>query len=634
MAELTPIRRIERVPPWTVPNVNALAFDTPNGRLLVAGRRDLRALSLEDGREVMRSENEGSTALDRSYCISVGARRAAALVNEELIAWDTITGRIVSRAPVPGAAWLDSISDDGTRAAIASLDQVDPTTLVNRLFADRVRVSVIDVETGRLRVNLGVVNAATQRSTLLLRDGGVLLLERTGGLIEYDARGTIVRRHAALPPEAPQDDREPAPTLPAAFGAGDFTNSFTEIVPLAGDLVLCRSLSNTALRNRLTGARHLSLGSGLMESIIPTGDGRALLRRTNSPRPTEVRLDVFTGAVEPLAGYGVIGWTVCVEENGVIATAEYPGNIRLLRRGEPHTLSIPLDVIPSHPESVAISPDGSTVLVGCYDGSVRVLEGERIRALPGHVGQTGGAGFLEDGRMWTSSADHHRVWSRSGRVEIDEAFLGSSYGNPTTSPSGALLYGVRDASVTVRSSQTGRVIRDRVLGSMNLREGAGLLDDGTTFFSVSDQGVFRWNLETGERTAELPRAELEREPSWVTFNASPEPTGARVLLHSPMTMTMLWEPDTGRIRVVPKIRGASRARWFGNRILLLGAHEDDTSVLAPDCRIHVLDADTLERVDVLTGPEEPIRTFTSAGPFVCAIGEDRKIAIWRHGVAG
>lgn len=621
MPAQTPLRRFAGPGQWFVPNVTSLAFDAPNGRLLVGTSRGFRALDLESGSEAFRSEGPDRTTAGDDLRICAAANRVVALSEQELVTWDATSGRIASRATVAVLGRLDSISDDARLAVIsvAMPEAARPAALYPAIPS---RHLVVDVATGRVLRELPQTLGPTNRETIVDDDGSVLVCGRDGRLTEYDATGRIVRDYPPLPidvsPDEPFADEPPARIV-------------HDILPLAGNAVLIRS-GDSMVRDRVTGERLWEMGPSLLESILVSGDRKRIYRRTSHPQSMEVVHDALTGSQQLLSGYGVIEWNITAEHDGMIATADVSGNIRVHRPGTLRPLAIPLDRVASMPESIAISRDGETIVVGCYDCSVRILEEGRIKALPGHTGTGAASGFLEDGRMWTSSSDHHRVWSKTGRLEIEEAFLGSTYANPQSSRAGRFLYGVRDASVTVRSASTGRLHRDRVLGVVNLREGGALLDDGVTYFSLTEQSIARWNLETGERTAEIPADRFDPD-AFRQLAVAPDPSGKSVFLTG-ARITYLWEPDSGALRTIPQLLRVTQARFHGTVALMIGEHEGDPSDSLVGTRIHVLDLARLERIDVLAGLAEPIRAFHASGDFVAAISEDRTIAVWRYAAGG
>ena len=145
-------------------------------------------------------------------------------------------------------------------------------------------------------------------------------------------------------------------------------------------------------------------------------------------------------------------------------------------------------------------------------------------------------------------------------------------------------------------------------------------------------GVVRWDLEANVSTASLTHDRFTtEETTWQQLVAAPQPDGGRVLLHSPYCDSVLvWEPDRDTMRQIPGFRRVSLARFFAGRWLLVGTADEDGERYAVDSRVHVVDADSLVRVDVLEGARVAIRALAGNGNHIAAADEGRRVCVWRY----
>ena len=622
MAQITATRVVDAAPRFVIPALLDLAIDSQRGRVLAGTRSGPRAYRLDDGVEDLHFESDGRPGADHAFTLCPRASRILAIAGRELIVWETAGGRIVSRATLGAPAWFDGVSRDGTVAVLGlSLDEETA-----RPWGEYVRLGLVDVATGRVLRELSITHPIAQtRGTVFFEDGSFLTADRQGNLVTRSASGETLREAAALvEPQIPDVDGGLA-----AYGP----QGVIEVSLLANDAVLVRMFGRSDIRDRLTGSRLVDLEASMVESLLVIEDGRRILRRsTMGGGAAEAVYDVASGVTTGFAGMGPIEWNLVTERDGTIACADRSGNVLVLRPGVSRTFAQPLDALPTTPESIAISPDGAVAVVGCSDGPLRVIVGAKIaRALPSHLGTPGAAAFLDDRRVWTASSDHLRVWTVDGSLEHEALFGGSTFQSPTPSPGGRFLSGSRDSSVTVRDGRDGSIHRETVL-TATIHTPGTVLDDGRTFFAATSDGVVRWDLEANVSTASLTHDRFgTAEATWQQFIAAPQPDGGRVLLHAPFSdPVFVWEPDRDTMRPIPGFRRVSLARFFAGRWLLVGTADEDGERYAVDSRVHVVDADSLVRVDVLEGARVAIRALAGNGNHIAAADEARRVCVWRY----
>lgn len=618
MTDIQPTLVVDAAPPMTVSDLLELAIDVRNGRVLAGTRRGPRAFRLDDGVEDLAFEGDGLPGVDHSFALRARAGRMVALVERELVSWDTTTGRIVSRATLERSGWVDGLSDDAATAVVILATDDGPLLHV---LGGTAQLALVDVATARIRRVLAAEHEAAQlRGTAFLADGSFITGDRRGRLVVRSATGDVIREHGILDPELAQAEAEQP--------NGD--SHATDLALLEPGAVMVRFSGRTEVRSRETGARLWDFGSTMLDAMFVIEGGRRILRNTTIQGSTETVVDAATGVASSFVGYGPIEWHVLTEDEGLIACADRDGRIVVLRRGAPSTFAEPLDRLPSTAESIAVSPDGAKIVVGCNDGAVRLIEGGRVSgALAAHSGAAGAASFLDDRVFFTASSDHLRAWRSDGSLESETTFMTSSFNSPVPSPAGRFLVGTRDGSITVREGRTGALHLEAVIRSIPRMPGS-VLDDGKTFFVTTDDGFLRWDLAAGVETARLAADRIPGESYGQSYTLTPSADGARVLLHSEYCeSTWLWEPAADVVRPVAKLHRALRAVFAAGRVLAVGRHDDDGDRFAPDSRIHVFELANLTRTHVLTGARSSIRALGSAGERLAAVDDERRVCLWR-----
>jgi WD40 repeat protein len=172
--------------------------------------------------------------------------------------------------------------------------------------------------------------------------------------------------------------------------------------------------------------------------------------------------------------------------------------------------------------SVAFSPDGTRVLSGGYERTIKLWDaatGELIRTFKGHSDLVSSVAFSPDGgaHVLSGSRDHTiKLWDAATGTLV-RTFEGHSeeVTSVAFSPDGAhVLSGSSDATIKLWDIATGALIRTFGGHSTNVSS-AAFSPDGGRVLSGSWDGTIRiWDLSTGQWLVSLL---AEREGEWLAM---------------------------------------------------------------------------------------------------------------------
>lgn len=297
---------------------------------------------------------------------------------------------------------------------------------------------------------------------------------------------------------------------------------------------------------------------------------------------------------------------------------------RLIRTLKGHTQAV---------TSVAASPDGARVLSGSgdfgdYRGdgdfSARLWEtesGRLLRTFAGNASWVASVAVSPDGAsMLSANYDKTiKLWeAESGRLIRTFAGHSAWIETATFSPDGAqLLSGGGDGTIRLWEVATGRLIRAIAAGS--IVRSVAFSPDGTRVLSVTDVGALSlWQAKSGRliRTLERPSAE--------SFSAAFSPNGTRVVSGSGIGMAKLWDADSGR--PIGTFAGHSSA------ITSLAFSPDGARVLSGsyDNAIKLWEAESGRLVRTFAGHSDSVRSvaFSPDGTRVLSGGGDDTVRLW------
>ena len=234
-----------------------------------------------------------------------------------------------------------------------------------------------------------------------------------------------------------------------------------------------------------------------------------------------------------LGGYGI--WKLLYTDN--LNFIDYE-NISIAHNLNGHS---------SYVNTLAISPDGQTLVSGSADKTIKIWNlstGQEIRTLTGHSNPVNTLAISSDWQTLVSgSADKTiKIWNLSTGQEIRSITGNFSYVNALAiSPDGqTLVSGNADKAINIWNLSTGQEIRT-LIGHSSYVDCLVISPDGQTLVSGSaDKTIKIWNLSTGKEIRTLIG-----HSSWVKSLAI-SPDGQTLLSGSADKTIKIWNLSTGQ----------------------------------------------------------------------------------------
>jgi len=284
--------------------------------------------------------------------------------------------------------------------------------------------------------------------------------------------------------------------------------------------------------------------------------------------------------------------------------------------------------------SVAVSPDGASIVSGSVDDSIRVWDletgKERLSPLLGHTKSVYSVAISSDGRLIASgSADKTvRLWDLKTGAAVGQPMRGhtGSVEAVVFSPDSRwLASGSFDKTVRVwdvatqRSANWGPLVRRDSVTSVAISPNGQLVAAGNTSGRISI-----WHSETGQPACEPLDTSTKL---WVSISFSPDGRFIAAGGYSGSSnenFVQTWNISTGRklLDLSGHTDGVRSVAYSSSGRFIATGSEDST--------VRLWDAETGAPIATLTGPSDSVcsATFTPNDQYIVSGSGDKRIYIW------
>ncbi|MCV2439271.1 hypothetical protein LNV28_13300 [Paucibacter sp. DJ2R-2] len=283
--------------------------------------------------------------------------------------------------------------------------------------------------------------------------------------------------------------------------------------------------------------------------------------------------------------------------------------------------------------SVAFSPDGNRVVSGSDDNTLRLWDAQTGRPIGepmrGHTDRVTSVAFSPDGRRVVSgsgSLDNTlRLWDAQTGRAIGEPKRGHTdlVASVAFSPDGRrVVSGSWDTTLRLWDAQAGRPIGEPMRGHTDRVTSVAFSPDGRRVVSGSQDKTLRlWDAQTGRPIGEPMRGHTDRVTS-VAFS----PDGRRVVSGSQDNTLRLWDAQTGRPIGEPM-------RGHENEVTSVAFSPDGRRVVSGsvDYTLRLWDAQTGRPIgEPMQGHENGITSvaFSPDGTRVVSSSWDTTLRLW------
>ena len=280
----------------------------------------------------------------------------------------------------------------------------------------------------------------------------------------------------------------------------------------------------------------------------------------------------------------------------------------------------------SYVNTLAISPDGQTLVSGSADKTIKIWNlstGQEIRSLKGHSHPINYIAISPDGQTLVSgSADKTiKIWNLSTGQEIRTL---KGHSNPVNSIAissdwQTLVSGSADKTIKIWNLSTGQEIRT-LKGDFSYVNTITISPDGQTLASGSADKIIKiWNLSMGQEIRTL------RGHSSYVNTIAISPDGQTLVSGSADKTIKIWNLSTGQeIRTL---------RGHGSWVKSLAISSDGQSLVSgsADNTIKIWNLSTGREIHSLTGHSNHVNSLaiSSDGQIIVSGSGDNTIKIWR-----
>ena len=275
--------------------------------------------------------------------------------------------------------------------------------------------------------------------------------------------------------------------------------------------------------------------------------------------------------------------------------------------------------------SVAYSPDGSRIISGSDDNTIKIWDvniGTCLKTLEGHSNYVGSVSFSPDSiRIISGSYDKTiKIWDANMGVCIKSLYGHSGYVQSVAySPDGSrIISGSADKTIKMWDSNTGECIKT-LKGHSFWVNSVAYSPDGIRIISGSgDKTIKIWdaNKETCLKTLE--------EHSGSVWSVAYSPDGSRIISGSDDKTIKIWDSNTGVC--LKTLKGHSYS------VLSVAYSSDGKYIISGswDNTIKIWDANTGECVRTLMGHLGRVRSvaYSPDGTRIISGSMDKTIKIW------
>ena len=275
--------------------------------------------------------------------------------------------------------------------------------------------------------------------------------------------------------------------------------------------------------------------------------------------------------------------------------------------------------------SVAYSPDGSRIISGSDDNTIKIWDvniGTCLKTLEGHSNYVGSVSFSPDSiRIISGSYDKTiKIWDANMGVCIKSLYGHSGYVQSVAySPDGSrIISGSADKTIKMWDSNTGVCIKT-LKGHSFWVNSVAYSPDGIRIISGSgDETIKIWdaNMETCLKTLE--------EHSGSVWSVAYSPDGSRIISGSDDKTIKIWDSNTGVC--LKTLKGHSYS------VLSVAYSSDGKYIISGswDNTIKIWDANTGECVRTLMGHLGRVRSvaYSPDGTRIISGSMDKTIKIW------
>jgi WD domain, G-beta repeat len=275
--------------------------------------------------------------------------------------------------------------------------------------------------------------------------------------------------------------------------------------------------------------------------------------------------------------------------------------------------------------SVAISPDGQTLVSGSFDNTIKIWQlstGRELHTLTGHSMSVNSVPISPDGQTLVSSSDDKtiKIWQLStGRELHTLTGHSSNVRSVAISPDGQTLVSGSYKEIKIWQLSTGQELRS-LTGNFSEVRSVAISPDGQTFVSGSyDKTIKIWQLSTGQELRTLTGH------TDCVYSVAISPDGQTLVSGSFDNTIKIWQLSTGQ--ELRTLTGHS------DLVISLAISPDGQTLVSGsyDKTIKIWQLSTGQELRTLTGHSSHVQSLAISpdGQILVSGSGDKTIKIWR-----